>query len=80
LVPFHISTESNEDGLIRTNKSNIQNVFVYNGNTFEKINPISINYETGEIKIEHKYCNVEVDFNFWYSEGTTICTIGKKLV
>jgi hypothetical protein len=37
-------------------------VFVYNANTFEKINPINVDLEKGVLVIDQPYCDVEVDY------------------
>ena len=79
-IPTHFRGESDENGLICVGKSNIKNVFVYNANTFEKIMPISIDLEKGEIVIEKGYQDVEVDFDYYYLNGAVDCVLGKKLI
>jgi hypothetical protein len=65
-VPAHFSGESDENGKVNVNKKYIQDVFIYNAKTFEKINPKTIDLEKGEIVIDQVYCDVEVDFNYCY--------------
>ena len=79
-VPSHFVGESDEDGKIEVNHKNIKDVFVYNARTHEKITPKSIDLENGEIVIDKEYCDVEIDFNYGYTDGATICTIGQKLI
>lgn len=80
LVPSHFVGESNEDGQILVGKKFIQDVFVYNADTYEKIQPISIDENEGIIVIEQKYCNVLVDFYFCYQESGDFCYIGRNLI
>lgn len=80
LVPAHFSGESDENGKVNVNKKYIQDVFIYNAKTFEKINPKTIDLEKGEIVIDQVYCDVEVDFNYCYQNYTSIVKIGEKLI
>ena len=80
LITEHFVGESNELGVINIGKQNISNVFIYNSKTYEKIKPIEINYEKGEIIIEKPYQNVEVDFTYTYQNGVLQCSIGQKLI
>ena len=80
LVPKHIKCESDDLGRINVNHKNISDVFIYNVRTYEKILPKSIDLENGEIVIDQAYCDVEIDFNYLYQDGTTTCTIGRKLI
>ena len=79
-IPAHYKGESDEEGRISVGKKMISDVFVYNAKTYEKINPKSIDLEKGEIVIEPKYCDVEVDYNFCYQDETTACILGRKLI
>ena len=72
--------ESDEKGKIQLPKTNISNVFVYNTKTFEKIKPITIDLEKGVLFIEQEYCDVEVDYQYEYSNGGSIIIIGNKLI
>ncbi len=80
LIPMHFKGESNAAGVIKLDKTEISDVFVYDANTFEKIKPISIDLEKGEIVIEQAYKDVEVDYNFNYRNGATNCKLGQKLI
>lgn len=80
LISAHYKGESQEGGLISLNKTQIANVFVYNAKTFEKIKPVSIDLEKGEVIIEQEYLDVEVDFDYYYKNGATSCVLGHKLV
>ena len=79
-IPHHFMGESDENGIIQLDKERVSNVFVYNAETFEKIRPISVDLEKGVIVIEKKYCNVEVDFQYEYTNGATVMSIGQKLI
>ena len=79
LVPQHFTGESDENGIIRTEKKNISKVFVYDARTFEKIKPIAIDEEEGIITIDKAYCDVEVDFIYCYQNSATLCAIGQKM-
>ena len=80
LVPKHFEGESDEEGRIRLNKNEISNVFVYDARTFEKIVPVSINSENGEIVVDTPYCDVQVDFEYLYSNETTVMSVGQRLI
>ena len=80
IIPSHFTGESDESGKIVLGKRNISKVFVYNKKTFEKISPVAIDYEKGEIIIDSAYCDVEIDFNYVYDNGFSIITIGSKLI
>ena len=72
--------ESDEEGKIQLPNTKILNVFVYNTKTFEKIKPINIDLEKGEIVIDQKYCDVQVDYQYNYTNGVSIVEIGHKLI
>ena len=80
LVSAHFYGESNEKGEIQLNKEKITNVFVYNAKTFEKIKPKSIDLEKGVITIDEVYCDVEVDYQYEYTNDVSIINIGQKLI
>ena len=80
LLSAHFSGESDENGRIVLDKKCVQNVFVYNAETFEKIKPIIQDLENGAIIIDQKYCNVEVDYQYYYTNGAAVVTVGQKLV
>lgn len=79
-ISSHFVGESDEDGKIQLNKEKISNVFVYNAKTFEKINPISVDLEKGVIVIENSYCDVEVDFQYEYTNEVSIMSVGQRLI
>jgi hypothetical protein len=37
-------------------------VFIYDAETFEKIEPMILDLEKGAIIVDKKFCNVEVDY------------------
>jgi hypothetical protein len=80
IVSEHFVGESDENGEIFLGKENVSNVFVYDAGTFEKIKPISADLEKGVITISEAYCDVEVDFQYNYTNGATIMTVGHKLI
>ena len=80
LVPEHFTGESDDMGRISLNKTNVSDVFVYDARTYEKIIPKSVDLENGEIVIDKKYCDVEVDFNYKYLNQVTSCILGQKLI
>ena len=80
LIPAHFSGESDEEGKIVIDKKKISDVFVYDAKTYEKIIPKSVDLENGEIVIEPKYCEVEIDFNYRYFNQVTSCNLGRKLI
>ena len=80
LIPAHFSGESDDEGKIVIDKKKILDVFVYDAKTYEKIIPKSVDLENGEIVIESKYCEVEIDFNYRYFNQVTSCSLGRKLI
>ena len=80
LIPCHFEGESDENGKIELGKTHVQNVFVYNAKTFEKIQPKSIDLEKGELIIDQPYCDVDIDFDYDYSNGGSVITVGRKLI
>ena len=72
--------ESDEEGKIQLPNMKVANVFVYDAKTFEKIKPINIDLEKGEIVIDQKYCDVQVDYQYNYTNGASIVEIGHKLI
>ncbi len=80
LVPSHFTGESGEEGMVHLGKENITNVFVYNAKTFEKIEPLNIDLEKGVITIGEVYCDVEVDYQYEYTNDVSIMNIGQKLI
>lgn len=80
LLSAHLSTESDENGKIQLDREKVINVFIYDANTFEKINPIILDLEKGAIIIDQKYCNVEVDYQYYYTNTYTNMILGRKLI
>ena len=79
-MPMHFIGESDEEGKIELHKEYISNVFVYNAKTFEKIRPKLIDYINGVIFLEEKYCDVEIDYQYKYSNSISIMSVGEKLI
>ena len=80
LVSEHYKGESNEEGEIYLDKTPLNKIFIYDANTFEKIQPISIDLEKGKIVIEQAFLDVEIDFDYYYQNGATSCVLGQKLI
>ena len=80
IVPMHEAIESDEQGKIVTTHQNIQNVFVYDAKTFEKLKPISIDLEKGEVVIDQAYLDVEIDYQYEYTNNFSLMSIGHKLI
>ena len=80
LVSAQFKGESDEAGKIQLPKENVTNVFVYNAKTFDKINPINVNLEKGVITIGEAYCDVEVDYQYEYTNDVSVMSIGQKLI
>ena len=80
LVSAHFEGESDDKCVIVLGKERITNVFVYDAKTFEKINPIRVDLEKGVIVIDTPYRDVEVDFQYYYSNGVTVMTVGQQLI
>ena len=80
LLSAHFSGESNESGKIQLDKAKVQNVFVYDAETFQRIYPTGLDLEKGIIVINKSYCDVEVDYQYFYENPYTSMTIGKKLI
>ena len=79
-VPGHFLGESDKDGKIYLNKANVDQVFVYDARTGVRINPLLISVANGEITIEDKYLNVEIDFMYDYENEYSTMVLGQKLI
>ena len=80
LLSAHFTGESDEEGRIQLNKESVSNVFVYDAKTYEKLTPKSVDLEKGEIVINTPYCDVEVDYQFYYTNEVSTMTVGKRLI
>ena len=80
LLSAHFIGESDEFGNVQLNNQNVTNVFVYNAKTFDRIKPTKIDLEKGVITIDQKYCDVEVDYQYKYSNAVSIMKVGQKLI
>ena len=80
LIPHHFVGESDDLGHINVQKKHIQDIFIYNARTYEKITPKEVDLENGEIVIDQPYCDVEIDFNYCYQDPVTACILGRKLI
>ena len=80
IIPGHFIGESDEEGRIVIGKNYIQDVFVCNAKTFEKIKPDTIDLEKGELVISQPYCDVEIDYNYCYRDDTMLIKVGEKLI
>ena len=89
LLSAHFTGESDEEGRIQL-KPNICNVFVYRSEDFKRIYPkddndaedceVEIDLEKGEIVLDTPYCNVEVDYQYYYTDEVSTMTVGKRLI
>lgn len=68
-------TESNEDGIIKLKRTPIGQVYVKDKESGEKVNYEIIDGTT--LKIEGKYLDVVVDYNFIYNKGATRFRVGR---
>lgn len=80
LIPHHFIGESDDLGRIYVQKKNIQDVFIYDAQSYKKIIPKEVDLENGEIVIDQPYCDVEIDFNYCYQDPVTACVLGRKLI
>ena len=80
LLSAHFTGESDEEGRIQLNKEEVSNVFVYNAKTYEKLTPKNVDLEKGEIVLDTPYCDVEVDYQFYYTNEVSTMTVGKRLI
>ena len=80
LVSAQHKGESDEECKIQLPKENVTNVFVYNAKTFDRINPINIDLEKGVITIGEPYCDVEIDYQYEYSNDVSVMKVGQKLI
>ena len=78
-VSMHEVVESDEKGRIQLNKEKVFNVFAYDAETFEKIVPTNVDLENGVLVVE-PYKTVEVDYEYYYSNGASVMTIGQQLI
>ena len=80
LLSAHFTGESDEEGRVQLNRERVSNVFVYSAKTYEKLTPKSVDLEKGEIVLDTPYCDVEVDYQFYYTNEVSIMTVGKRLI
>ena len=80
LLSAHFTGESDEEGRIQLNKELVSNVFVYDAKTYEKLTSKSVDLEKGEIVIDAPYCDVEVDYQFYYTNEVSTMSVGKRLI
>ena len=80
LISTHFKGESDEDGKIQLRNEKVTEVFVYDAKTFDKIKPKEVNLEKGVLVIGQPYQEVEVDYQYEYSNGASIASIGQKLI
>ena len=80
LISAQYKGESDEEGKIYLKKENVTNVFVYNAKTFDRIKPINVDLEKGVITIGDIYSDVEVDFQYEYTNDVAVMNIGQKLI
>jgi hypothetical protein len=78
-TPMVQNLESNQDGIVKLRYEPIKNgtLFIYDKNTSKKITNYEINGNT--IDIKRPYCDVIVDYTFYYNEPQEIYSIGSRL-
>ena len=72
--------ESDENGYIQLNRARVQNVFVYDAKTFEKITPTFLDLEKGALIIEKNFQDVVIDYQYVYVNKIEVVNIGHKLI
>ena len=80
LLSAHFSGESDENGKVQLDRTDVVNVFVYDAKTYRKIKPLLLDLERGAIIIDEKYCDVEVDYQYYYTNNYTNMVLGQKLI
>ena len=80
LLSAHFTGESDEGGRIQLTKEKVSSVFVYDAKTYEKLTSKSVDLEKGEIVIDTPYCDVEVDYQYVYTNEVSTMTVGKRLI
>ena len=80
LLSAQFKGESDEEGKVQLDKENVTNVFVYDAKTFDRIQPINVDLEKGVIASAKSYCDVEVDYQYEYTNDVGIMNIGQKLI
>ena len=80
LLSAQFKGESDEEGKIEIGKEKITNVFVYDAKTFEKINPTNVDLEKGIVVIGSPFCDVEIDYQYEYSNEVSVMNVGQKLI
>lgn len=70
--------ESNSEGIITLAHSNVNNIFVYNKLTGERIEPVLI--DENKITIDESFCEVIVDYNFMERSDNKIYLLGQNLL
>jgi hypothetical protein len=80
LISGHHVGESDENGEVSLNKENVTNVFVYDAKTFDRIKPTKVDLEKGVITLEQPYQDVEVDYQYEYTDAISVMKVGQKLI
>ena len=80
LLSAHFTGESDENGKIQLDRVEALNVFIYDADTFEKIEPVILDLEKGAIIIGDAYRDVEVDYQYYYTNNFTDMVLGQKLI
>ena len=80
LLSTRESCESDEEGRLYLGKTDVANVFVYDAKTFEKLKILAKDFKKGIIIINKPYCDVDVDYQYYYTSGYTNMKLGQKLI
>ena len=78
-VPAREELESDENGQFELKEVPINNFFVYKLETGEKITNVQ-KIDERIFQIEEPYCNIIADYDYYYTNGGTLVTIGSRLV
>lgn len=78
IVPKYIKVETDEDNMVYLKDKNIQTIFCYLSETYEKIQPLEIDKENGILKFNEPYKDICIDYTYKYTNSYTQCYIGEK--
>ena len=80
LISGHYVGESDENCEVNLNNENVTSVFVYDAKTFDRIKPVKVDLEKGVITLEQSYRDVEVDYQYEYTDAISVMKVGQKLI
>lgn len=77
-IPKTEKLETDENNKVQLQNKNINNIYCYDSNTYEKIIPESINKKEGIIIFQKPFYNVYIDYTYEYDDKVTKCFIGEN--